>query len=284
MIQSSDEFHLPFRVVRKDGSVRRVEDDGYFMRADDGRVTRMVGFVKDVTERGRILAALKRSNEELERSASVASHDLQAPIRAVTSFAEVVARRYGEVLDDRGRTYLRQIVENGEHMKRLIDGLMTYSRMSLEQQPLLSTDASAVFDAVVRRLQPEIDTFGATVVRGALPTVLADAQQLDQLLQTLVSNALKYHRAGVAPMVRVEAERDETCWRFSVSDNGLGIEPVYFEKIFGMFQRLHGRGEFEGTGIGLSVCKHIVERHGGRLWVESELGQGSRFHFTLQDA
>ncbi|MFB9994937.1 GAF domain-containing protein [Deinococcus oregonensis] len=222
---------------------------------------------------------LERSNAELEQFAYIASHDLQAPIRAVTSFAGVIHKRYGTSLDERGQLYLRQIMESGEHMKQLVDDLLAFSRVHSEQRPFLPTDSEAVFDAVAHRLQAE----GATLTRSALPVVQADAQQLDQLLQNLISNGLKYRREGVLPEVHVSAERDGTWWRFAVSDNGIGIEPQYFERIFVIFQRLHGRESYEGTGIGLAVCKKIVERHGGRLWLESTLGQGSTFHFTLPE-
>lgn len=224
---------------------------------------------------------LRRSNAELEQFAYIASHDLQAPVRAVTSFAEVVTERYADVLDERGRTYLGLIMQNGEHMKRLLDDLLTYSRVANERRPLVPTDADAVLDRVLDRLGPQLEALGATVTRAALPMVLADAQQLDGLFQNLLSNALKYHRDGVPPVVEVTAERDGGMWRVTVTDNGIGMEPQYFERIFGMFQRLHGREMYEGTGIGLAVCKKIAERHGGRLWVESRVGEGSTFFFTL---
>ncbi|AFZ66615.1 sensor histidine kinase [Deinococcus peraridilitoris] len=284
VVETGDAFRLEFRLVRKDGSVRDVEDEGYFMRDDQEQVTRLVGLVKDVTERRQTLAALRRSNAELEQFAHIASHDLQAPIRAVTSFADVLARRYGAQVDERGQMYLRQIAENGEHMKRLLDDLLTYSRVTSEQRPFVQVNANLIFDAVVSRLAPETEALGAQVTREDLPTVLADAQQLDQLLQNLVSNALKYRREGVAPVVRLTARRDGMAWRFALRDNGIGIEHQYFERIFQMFQRLHGRGQFEGTGVGLAVCQKIVARHDGRLWVESSPGKGSTFLFTLPGA
>ncbi|MBB5233876.1 GAF domain-containing protein [Deinococcus budaensis] len=228
---------------------------------------------------------LARSNAELEQFAYIASHDLQAPIRAVTSFAGIIEHRYGQHLDERGRLYLRQIVDSGEHMKRLVDDLLAFSRVHTQQRDLLPVDSAAVFDAVARRLHDAAEALGAQITRGELPRVQADAQQLDQLLQNLISNGLKYHREGVRPQVRVTAERDgDGLWRFQVTDNGIGIEPQYFERIFVIFQRLHGREAFEGTGIGLAVCKKIVERHGGRLWLESTPGQGSSFFFTLPGA
>ncbi len=224
---------------------------------------------------------LRRSNAELEQFAYIASHDLQAPIRAVTSFAGIIDKRYGEKLDERGRVYLRQIVEGGEHMKRLVDDLLAFSRLHTQRGELLPVDAQAVFDAVSRRLLEGVPPLTLSITRDALPVVAADAQQFDQLLQNLISNGLKYHREGVVPQVNVSAEHDGDDWRFAVSDNGIGIEPQYFGRIFEIFQRLHGRESYEGTGIGLAVCKKIVERHGGRLWLESTLGEGSTFFFTL---
>lgn len=226
-------------------------------------------------------AELRRSNAELEQFAYVASHDLQAPIRAVTSFAGLVSRKYAAQLDERGQAYLRPIVENGEHMKRLVDDLLAFSRLHTQQRPPEATASSAVLQAVLERLRPDLEALGAHVTVGPLPTVLADAPQLDQLFQNLLSNALKYRREGVPPQVSITAEREGSGWRFAVSDNGIGIEPQYFDRIFVIFQRLHGREQYEGTGIGLAVCKKIVERHGGRLWVESAPGQGSTFFFTL---
>ncbi|MFB9993907.1 ATP-binding protein [Deinococcus oregonensis] len=256
-----------------------------------GEVTEVVGVSLDVTERldaqrhlERTNEELRRSNAELEQFAYIASHDLQAPIRAVTSFAGMIDRRYGEKLDERGRLYLRQIVEGGEHMKRLVDDLLAFSRVHTQQGELLPVDAQMVFSAVARRLQEGLLPPGASITHGALPVVLADAQQFDQLLQNLISNGLKYRQEGGLPRVHVSAVRDGDFWRFAVSDNGIGIEPQYFERIFEIFQRLHGRESYEGTGIGLAVCKKIVERHGGRLWLESTVGTGSTFFFTLPKA
>ncbi|MDB5045803.1 MAG: domain S-box [Deinococcus sp.] len=256
-----------------------------------GEVTEVVGVSLDVTERldaqrhlEQANQELRRSNAELEQFAYIASHDLQAPIRAVTSFAGIIDRRYGTLLDERGRVYLRQIVEGGEHMKRLVDDLLAFSRVHTQQGELLPVDTEAVFDAVARRLQEGTGPSAVSITRGELPVVLADGAQLDQLLQNLMSNGLKYRRAGVEPQVHVSAEPEGDGWRFAVSDNGIGIEPQYFERIFEIFQRLHGRESYEGTGIGLAVCKKIVERHGGRIWLESTPGQGTTFLFTLPAA
>ncbi|MFB9991363.1 ATP-binding protein [Deinococcus oregonensis] len=222
---------------------------------------------------------LERSNAELEQFAYIASHDLQAPIRTVTSFAGMIERRYQEVLDDRGRLYLKQIMKGGEHMKRLVDDLLTFSRVHTEQREFGPVNARATFETVTQRLKAEAPE--AVLTGTALPMVWADAVQLDQLLQNLISNGLKYRRAGLTPQVRVSAQWEGQMWRFAVADNGIGIEPQYFERIFVIFQRLHGQETYQGTGIGLAVCKKIVERHGGHIWLESTLDEGTTFFFTL---
>ena len=226
-------------------------------------------------------AELERSNAELERFAYVASHDLQAPLRAMTSFADLLGHRYGHTLDERGRLYLQQISENGVHMKRLVDDLLSFSRLHTGRLATEACDFSGLFDQLRLRLQSEIVALGAQVTRGPLPVVTGHAAQLDQLLQNLVQNGLKYHRPGVIPTVEVSARREGREWVFAVKDNGIGIEPQHFERIFVIFQRLHGREQYEGTGIGLAICQKIVEAHGGRLWVESTPGEGSTFLFTL---
>ncbi|GMA15469.1 hypothetical protein GCM10025871_18000 [Deinococcus metallilatus] len=276
-------------VIRpKDGPARSIVANGQAMFTEDGEPLGAVVAMHDLTARKQAeqtlrqrTAELERSNAELEQFAYIASHDLQAPIRAVTSFAELTLRRYGEQLDERGRAYLHQIVEGGQHMKQLVDDLLTFSRVHTQQREPQPTDSNPVFDRVVRRLDGEIASLGARVTRADLPPVLADAQQLDQLFQNLLSNGLKYRREQVPPQVQVWAERDGPMQRFAVRDNGIGIEPQYFERIFVIFQRLYGREQFDGTGIGLAVCKKIVERHGGRLWLESTPGEGSTFFFTL---
>lgn len=226
-------------------------------------------------------AELERSNAELERFAYVASHDLQAPLRAMTSFADLLAHRYGKTLNERGQLYLQQISENGVHMKRLVDDLLSFSRLHTGRLDTEACDFGALFDQLRLRLHDEIVALGAQVTRGPLPVVPGHAAQLDQLLQNLVQNGLKYHREGVPPTVEVSARREGREWIFAVKDNGIGIEPQHFERIFVIFQRLHGREQYEGTGIGLAICQKIVEGHGGRLWVESAPGEGSTFLFTL---
>ncbi|ACO47884.1 GAF domain-containing protein [Deinococcus deserti] len=241
------------------------------------------GRVEERTEQLKAQATeLQRSNQELEQFAYIASHDLQAPIRAVTSFAGLLESRYGSQLDQRGQKYLSQIVTSGLHMKRLVDDLLAFSRIHTTQHSLEPTDTQAVFKEVAGRLSEDGEMHAHQITSDPLPLVLADAPQLDQLLQNLMSNALKYRREDVVAHVHVSARRDGNMWRFAVQDNGIGIEPQYHSRIFEIFQRLHGQEQYQGTGIGLAVCKKIVERHGGRIWLESTFGQGTTFFFTLR--
>ncbi|PYE56326.1 ATP-binding protein [Deinococcus yavapaiensis] len=224
---------------------------------------------------------LERANRDLEQFAYIASHDLQAPLRAATSFAGLLEREYGERLDARGQTFLNHIVEGGQHMKRLVDDLLAFSRLGTTMRPPKPVAASAAVELARRRLRAEFEVSGALLTFGDLPTVLADEDQLALLFEHLLSNAVKFHRRHVPPRVSITVERDGDCWCFHVADNGLGIEPRYFEKIFQIFQRLHPASRYEGTGVGLAIAKKIVERHGGRITVESRPGEGSTFSFTL---
>ncbi len=227
---------------------------------------------------------LQRSNEELQRFAYVASHDLQEPLRSIISFSQLLERRYRGQLDTDADEYIAFIVEGGNRMQRLIEDLLQLSRVETKAKPLAPTDAGEVVADVLRLMETSIREAGATIEVGDLPMVMADAAQLAQVFTNLVGNALKYRRPDVPPEVRISAERAGTFWRFAVADNGIGIEAEYFDRIFVIFQRLHTRDEYEGTGIGLAVVRKIVERHGGRIRVESTPGEGSTFFFTLPAA
>jgi signal transduction histidine kinase len=225
-------------------------------------------------------AELARSNAELEQFAYVASHDLQEPLRAVSSYAELLEMRYAENLDDRARKYIGHMVSGVERMQALINDLLTYSRIGTRGKEFVPTDINKVLDEALENLKESIKENQAVVIRDALPTAEVDGPQIRQLFQNLIGNAVKFH-GEARPEVRVSAEREGVAWRFSVKDNGIGIEEKYASRIFEIFQRLHGRTEYPGTGIGLSICRRIVERHGGRIWVESEPGTGSTFYFTV---
>lgn len=225
---------------------------------------------------------LARSNAELEQFAYVASHDLQEPLRTLASYAKLLSRRYSGQFDEKGNRFIQYILEEALRMQALINDLLRYSRVGRQGQNFAPTDCAAVFDSVVRRLEETISKSGATVTRGELPMVMADETQLVQLFQNLLSNAIKY-RSNEPPVVQVVAQRQEGEWLFSVRDNGIGLDPQYSGRIFVIFQRLHTQEEYSGTGIGLAIAAKIVERHGGRIWVESALGQGATFYFTIPE-
>jgi signal transduction histidine kinase len=224
--------------------------------------------------------ALLGSNAELEQFAYVASHDLQEPLRMITGYTQLLAKRYGDQLGQDAGQYIGFMVDGAKRMRQLIDDLLTYSRVGRSGKPFAPTAVGQALEQTLATLQLAIEESGAVVTHDELPMVNGDPGQLVQLLQNLVGNAVKY-RDGQAPRVHVSCRRQGSDWLFGVKDNGIGIEPQYAERVFIIFQRLHSREEYEGTGIGLAVCKKIVERHGGKIWVDSVPGQGSTFYFTL---
>jgi signal transduction histidine kinase len=226
---------------------------------------------------------LERSNAELQEFAYVASHDLSEPLRMVTSYLKLLERRYGDALDDDARQFIDYSVDGAARMRRLIDDLLTYSRVERGALEPAAVDTRETVDETLRALAATVEDAGAEVRVAELPVVSGDPTQIGQLFQNLIANALKF-RGEEAPVVEVVAEPDELGWRFTVSGNGIGIAPEHGERIFKMFQRLHTRDAYEGTGIGLTICRRIVERHGGRLWAEPNPGGGTRFVFTLDGA
>jgi hypothetical protein len=223
---------------------------------------------------------LERSNAELEQFAYVASHDLQEPLRTIASYTQLLARRYRDKLDSDANEFMDFIVDAATRMQDLINDLLSYSRVGTRGHEFQPTDLNKVLENALQNLDLRIKDSGATVTFDNLPTLLGDDRQLLQLFQNLIGNALKF-RGEVPPKVHVGVIQHPGEYVFSVRDNGIGIDPQYAERIFLVFQRLHARGEYPGTGIGLAICKKIVERHGGRIWVESAPGKGSTFRFTI---
>jgi signal transduction histidine kinase len=233
--------------------------------------------------REQALVDLKRSNEELQQFAYVASHDLQEPLRMVSSYTQLLADRYGDRLDDKARKYIDYAVDGAVRMQRLIQDLLTYSRIATRGGELETINSQSALDEAMVNLQVAIAEAEAAVTHDVLPDIKGDATQLAQLFQNLIGNAVKF-RSQATLRIHVAAEKDGDDWRFSVADNGIGIDLRYREKVFEIFQRLHTRSEYPGTGIGLAICKRIVDRHGGKIWFTSEPGQGSIFFFTLKAA
>jgi light-regulated signal transduction histidine kinase (bacteriophytochrome) len=276
-----------FQSHRKDGTFVWVSMNAQAVRGEDGGILFIEGSAQDITDRKRAeeevrekSEELARSNKELEQFAYVASHDLQEPLRMVTSYVQLLAKRYQGKLDRDANEFIEFAVDGAIWMHRLINDLLAYSRVGTQGKALAPTDSEIVFGEVLSNLRVAIEEKGATVIHEPLPKVMADDVQLGQLFQNLVGNAIKFHQEE-APQVHVSAHQSNGEWVFSVRDNGIGIDPKFKELIFVIFQRLHGKGEYPGTGIGLAVCKKIVERHGGRIWVESEPGRGAAFYFTI---
>ena len=232
-------------------------------------------------ERRLLAAELTRSNRELEHFAYVASHDLQEPIRKIASFTELLANRYKDKLDDKAGTYIGYIVDGAHRMQTLINDLLSFSRVTTRGKEFVTIDCNVAVQRVLNDLDLVIRKSNARVLVSDLPTVIADETQIGQVFQNLIGNAVKYQTKDHAPEVQVSAREQDNEWIFMVRDNGIGIDPRHFDRIFLLFQRLHTREEYSGTGIGLTIVKKIVERHGGRIWVESEPGKGSAFYFTL---
>jgi PAS domain S-box-containing protein len=247
---------------------------------------RIVGFTAintDITELKHTQLSLERSNHELESFAYVASHDLKEPLRKIQSFGERLKSTAAESLGSEGRDYLERMLKAAVRMNGLIDDLLTYSRVTSTHHPFTSVDLAAVAREVLDDLSAMIERTGASVTLGELPVLEADPTQMRQLLQNLVANALKFHRQGVPPVVSVRATLDPRLQRceLRVEDNGIGFEEKYTDRIFNVFQRLHGRVQYEGSGIGLAICRKIAERHGGTIGARSTPGEGATFHVSL---
>jgi light-regulated signal transduction histidine kinase (bacteriophytochrome) len=223
---------------------------------------------------------LQRALEELQQFAYVASHDLKEPLRMVTSFVQLLAQQYRGRLDAEAEQYIDFAVEGAQRMGVLIHDLLAYARLETRQEEWGPTELERVLTDTLRLLQPAVTESGATITHTPLPTVVADGRQLGQVLQNLLSNALKF-RGSEPPRIQLRAQRQGPDWVVAVQDNGIGFEPQYAERIFKMFQRLHTHRAYAGSGIGLAVCKKVIERHGGRIWAESTPGQGATFFFTL---
>ncbi len=275
------------QMCRKDGSRIPVLVTLSAVRSDADMITHHVLEFSDIAELRRtreelILRTrdLGRSNLELEQFAYVASHDLQEPLRMVASYTQLIGQRYRGKLDADADEFIGFAVDGAVRMQAIINDLLMLSRIGTHNMPFTRVDANQSLEMAMTNLRLAIDESGAKIVCGPLPMLDADSSQLTRLFQNLIGNAIKF-RGDRRPVVETGAERQDGEWIFHVRDNGIGIAPEYFERVFMMFQRLHSRQEYSGTGIGLTICKKIIERHGGRIWIESEPGKGTTFFFSI---
>lgn len=296
VLTGQESLDIEHRILLPDGSIRYVHEKGSLFKDQFGKQSRYSGTVQDITlrklheqqlekanqELSERAEQLSRSNAELERFAFVASHDLQEPLRMVSSFLQLVEKRYNDKLDEAGRQYISYAVGGAERMKKLINDLLAYSRLENTAIEYSTVDMSQVLQEAVDNLKESIAESKAQLTINSMPILPnGNFSGLVQLMQNLIGNAIKY-RGDMPPVITINAKEDASYWQFSVSDNGIGIEPDYFEKIFIIFQRLHNMSEYSGTGIGLAICKKITEQHGGKIWVFSKEGEGSTFYFTIK--
>jgi len=288
-------WEMEYRLVRADSEVISVLNRGMIIRNQQGEVVRMVGALSDITYRKEFELSLRNlnqelirtneelagSNQELEQFAFIASHDLQEPLRMVTGFLSQLQRKYGPQLDEKARQYIHYAVDGAARMRLILLDLLEYSRAGRTELKLERVDLNLLLGDVRQLLQVPLRESGAVLELGDLPVLQTSLIPLQQVFVNLISNAIKYSREGVPPVIRVSAALVDGHWQFSVCDNGIGIEEEYYQKIFLIFQRLQVKSDAGGSGVGLSITRKIIERLGGRIWLESIPGSGSCFFFTL---
>lgn len=290
LANETDHYTLEKRFIRRDGKVIHAFIAVNCIRHPDGSPDYFLALVQDISERkeaqrqlAETVADLTRSNQELEQFAYVASHDLQEPLRMVASYVQLLQRRYRDHLDADATEFIGFAVEGATRMQTLINDLLTFSRIGRQKEPFGVVDCEQVLQDTLRVLAPALTETGGIVTHDPLPRVKGTRSQVFQVFQNLVGNGLKFH-SKEPPQVHVGAYREGQEWRFSVRDNGIGIDPRFFNRLFVIFQRLHAKKDYPGTGIGLALVKKIIERHGGRIWLESQPGAGTTFYFTLKGA
>jgi PAS domain S-box-containing protein len=281
-IETGEPFHFQHRLRRADGIYRWHLTRAHAMRDARGNISMWIGSNTDIHEQKEKEEELRLANEDLQQFAYSASHDLQEPIRNVAVYSEIVAKRYHNLLDADGRQFLGFLTEGGRRLATLIDDLLAYTRAGVVDINMTPVDSSGALRHALSSLAEAIRENDATVVYDPLPQVYMGESHLQQVFQNLIGNALKY-RTEEPPQIHISAVYQGAAWLFSVQDNGIGIDPHYKEKIFGVFKRLHRDQKYSGTGIGLAICQRVVERYGGRIWVESSPGQGATFFFTVPE-
>lgn len=280
-------YRCEFRILNPGGPERWMESRGRAIYGNSGRAERLLGISIDISAQKRVELSLRQANEILERNnaelhrfAMVASHDLQTPLRTIGSFAELLVSRYADRLPDQGQQWLSHIANSAQRLQTMVKALLQYARIDSKAEPFEQVPMDVALSRALELLETPLSETNGSVETMPLPAVHGDATQLVQVWLNLIGNALKY-RSELLPVVEVSVERRDRDWLFCVTDNGIGIDARHSERIFEMFERLHDAAVYPGTGIGLAICRRVVERHGGRIWVESQLGEGSRFCFTL---
>ncbi|MBY8982524.1 MAG: PAS domain S-box protein [Candidatus Lokiarchaeota archaeon] len=274
------------RFQHKNGTWIWLEIKGKAFLDNDGKQKALL-ISRDETKRKKAeddlkatMEELKRSNEDLENFAYVASHDLQEPLRMVASFTQLLAKRYKDELDSEAHEYIDFAVDGAKRMQQLINDLLTYSQVRTHAKPFTQLDLNEILEKVLKDLKYSIEESNALFMYDSLPVIMGDKSQISQVFQNLISNGLKFNDKEY-PLINISAESKKSHWLFSIRDNGIGIDSKYYDSIFKIFKRLHSRKDYPGTGIGLSICKRIIKRHGGEIWIESKLGKGSVFYFSI---
>jgi len=280
-------FETIYRIRLNNGEIKYLSAKALVNTANEAKAIKMSGVCFDITEmkKGAEQALFKlnedllRSNKELEQFAYVASHDLREPLRMVSSFTQLLAQRYQSQLDNDGKEFIQYAVDGAMRMQELIDDLLAYSRIKTRGEPFSLVNLNKILELVINNLSLTVQEKNAHITSDELPSIIADEAQMSQLFQNLIGNALKF--CIIEPRIHISSKEENDYYIFSVHDNGIGIEPQHFKRIFQIFQRLQLRAEYAGTGIGLAICKNIVERHRGKLWLESQLGEGTTFYFSI---
>jgi len=282
------DYHVEFRAIREDGTTGWVFANGRVV-FDNGRAVRMLGAAIDVSESKAVAEALSRANEELRRAnedlhqfAYSASHDLKEPLRMVALYTQFLKRQYSDRLDHEALEYIDFAVNGARRMDRLVHDLLTCTQAIHmdDDSPLCPVNLQLVLDQALANLHASVEESGAIITQSVLPVIIWRETHAIQVMQNLIGNAVKYRRNGEAPRIHVSADSIGKVWQFEVRDNGIGVDPQYHQRIFGIFKRLHGNEKYEGTGIGLAICQKVIERNGGKIWIESALNNGSTFYFT----
>jgi light-regulated signal transduction histidine kinase (bacteriophytochrome) len=251
------------------------------IRSTAGNVVKWFGSCTDIDDQKRVEDELRRANQDLEQFAFSASHDLQEPLRSIKIYSELLTKSCGDLIDGEAQEFLKYLRSGASRMEMLVRDLLSYTQLTGFEKPAKPADSGGALASALASLAGIVAETGARITADPLPSLPVHAVHLQQLFQNLIGNAIKYGSPERSPVVHVTAERQGRHWRFGVTDNGIGIDPKYVENIFGLFKRLHADDEYSGTGIGLAICRRIVDQYHGRIWVESKLGKGSTFRFTL---